>query len=63
MGKGEKITAQPQQQVKCLPERKGDADTWLLSFQSICHAIKSLAWELIKEFSLVFLQPAAIKPI
>lgn len=29
-------------------ERKGDAGMWLLSFQSICHIIKSLAWELIK---------------
>lgn len=29
-------------------ERKGDADMWLLSFHSICHIIKSLAWELIK---------------
>lgn len=24
-------------------ERKGDADMWLFSFQSICHIIKSLA--------------------
>lgn len=29
-------------------QRKGDADMWPLSYQSICHIIKSLAWELIK---------------
>ena len=35
----------------------------LLGFQSICHVIKSLGWELIGEFCLVFLQPAAPKPM
>lgn len=35
----------------------------LLGFQSICHVIKPLAWELIGEFCLVFLQPTAPKPM
>lgn len=63
--KGKKSTAQPYNRSSVCCGSLGGRVTrhvCLLSFQSICHIIKSLAWELIGEFCLVFLQPAALKP-